>query len=201
MDDNPPKFCDPAYLKKLIDDAASELATRDTELLTFNANEACLSHRFAFYLEHLLRERDNDHFYHVDCEYNREGIDLASLNTKRMNMYLRYILDEHGRKIVVPDVIVHKRGPRGPNLMAIEIKTSMNLERQFDLKDGLGTESERVFAIDKLKGYISKFSYYYVALLCFGVKGHVWETNLRHKILYEDSQTQSREAATETPSP
>jgi len=30
--------------------------------------------------------------------------------------------DEHGESLVVPDVIVHRRGPEGPNILVLEVK-------------------------------------------------------------------------------
>jgi hypothetical protein len=34
--------------------------------------------------------------------------------------------DEHGESLVVPDVIVHRRGPEGPNILVLEVKKTSN---------------------------------------------------------------------------
>ena len=34
--------------------------------------------------------------------------------------------NEHGESLVVPDVIVHKRGPEGPNILVLEVKKTSN---------------------------------------------------------------------------
>src|SRR6266568_7377570 len=48
---------------------------------------------------------------------------------------------------VVPDIIVHKRGPQGPNLLAIEVKREGQPGEECDLA--------------KLRGYISMIGYSY----------------------------------------
>jgi hypothetical protein len=79
--------------------AISELLRRDGALLERDVNERTISGNLARYLGAVLPD------WHVDAEYNRDGI-----QPKRA-----------GRHLVVPDVIVHRRG-RPDNLLVIEIK-------------------------------------------------------------------------------
>jgi hypothetical protein len=53
----------------------------------------------------------------VDPDYNREGIDRGPKK------------DLDG-KLLVPDVIIHKRGPKGPNLVTIQVKGYWNHENR-----------------------------------------------------------------------
>lgn len=92
--------------------ALFELYKRDKQILSINANERSITHRFAIYIEKEFPGWD------VDCEYNRDGEDpkKAHLNPS----------DESNNKNngsrVYPDIIVHKRGREGRNLLVIEAK-------------------------------------------------------------------------------
>lgn len=84
--------------------------------------------------------------FNVDVEYNRDGEppkrlglppDCANFN-------------EEGEALVVPDVIVHRRGHDGPNILVLELKKTTNREpRNCDrervraLRAQLGLNSER----------------------------------------------------------
>jgi len=86
---------------------------KDAHLLTADANERSITHRFAIYLEREFPE------FNVDCEYNRKGlkvkrppafgIDYRTIEKLGINLY--------------PDVIVHHRGTDN-NFVAIEAKPS-----------------------------------------------------------------------------
>ncbi len=42
--------------------------------------------------------------------------------------------DENGNALVVPDIIVHRRGPDGPNVVVLELKKTTNPEpRECDI--------------------------------------------------------------------
>lgn len=73
-----------------------------------NLGERCIAARLAFHLQRVFPE------YHVDVEYNRTGD-----TPKRLDVPARCAnsLDDEGRALVVPDIIVHLRGPDGPNLL------------------------------------------------------------------------------------
>lgn len=102
--------------------ALERLRARDQYLIDKGTHECALTHRLAVYLEQSPLLRD----WHVDCEYNRMW-KLDELQPKEL----------HGRRIR-PDIIVHRRGPRGPNLLALEAK----------LRAGRGDEYDR----EKLEG-------------------------------------------------
>ena len=106
----------------------------DKYLLEHNLSERCIAHRFAV---HLAAQFPN---WDVDCEYNRNGDELKEMP---LSDECKALLRKTGR--VFPDIIVHKRGDEGPNLLAIEIK----------IKGRPGEECD----IAKLQGYISNIGY------------------------------------------
>lgn len=108
----------------IVNTALDQFFERDQDLAA-DVNERCLAHRIAVYIEEQLRDREIA--LSVDCEYNlMNGVDPKLLNglvgRPQLNGRLRT-----GR--VVPDIIVHRRGPAGPNVIAIEIKWSWEDER------------------------------------------------------------------------
>jgi hypothetical protein len=89
-----------------------------------DVNERSLTHRLAVHLERSLAERGSD--LSVDCEYNRSGG-----SPKRLQHLIEsfaktatpeeLVRDTKGRT-VFPDIVVHKRGTDGPNVIVIEAK-------------------------------------------------------------------------------
>jgi hypothetical protein len=66
----------------------------------------------------------------VDCEYNRYDYE-----SKWLDFYpLDARADDTEARTVFPDIIVHKRGPKGPNVLAIEAKKSTNKDGDLDIK-------------------------------------------------------------------
>ena len=125
----------PDFEKTSIKSALYMLFKRERYLLSTEAHEQAVTHRLAVYLEGFYPE------YHVDCEYNRDGS-----NSKRV--------DENLRR---PDIIIHKRGPLGPNLMVLEIKL-------------LKTDQYEIEAdYEKLKRIKQKFSYSFALSLTLGL--------------------------------
>ncbi len=67
----------------------------------------------------------------VDCEYNRFGFEVKRLkefypaDTKT---------DDTNARTVFPDIIVHTRGAKGPNLLVIEAKKSTNKDNALDIE-------------------------------------------------------------------
>jgi len=92
-----------------------QLLDRDGALIRLGANERALTHRLAVYLEPLFPS------WNVDCEYNREGIG------KKRNS---------AGKLVLPDVIIHRR-MTDENLLVIEVKTGSSVRRARDDKKKL----------------------------------------------------------------
>jgi len=104
--------------------AITRLLMEDSELLRVDANERSITHCLASHLKSELP------YLHVDCEYNRDGID-----PKR----IRGISQESGSddteaKTVFPDIIAHLRGTN-INYLIIEVKKSSNrTDHAIDLK-------------------------------------------------------------------
>jgi hypothetical protein len=85
----------------------------DHYLLEHDLSERCIAARVAFHLQKCFPE------YMVDVEYNRAGWTPKRLELPDECANYR---DWRGESLVVPDVIVHMRGPRGPNLFGIGVQ-------------------------------------------------------------------------------
>jgi hypothetical protein len=94
----------------------------------------------------------------VDCEYNRYGTgakvidDLISIVGTSTPTY------ETKARTVYPDIIIHRRGPAGPNLLVIEAKKDATL-------------SERADDWWKLKMIKEEYSYVFAAFVNFLTEG------------------------------
>jgi hypothetical protein len=95
--------------------ALAILLARDTALLSRNAAERTVAARLALYLSALFPA------YDVDVEYNRHGLDPKDVT-------LPITCRGGGRKLIVPDIIIHHRGSDDANLLVIELKKSTNHE-------------------------------------------------------------------------
>jgi hypothetical protein len=92
--------------------AIQKLTDRDLELLRRDVNERSITHRLGTYMQEEFPEWD------VDCEYNRKDF-----NAKKLDFYPNQsATDDTDARTVFPDIIVHKRGPAGPNLLVVEAK-------------------------------------------------------------------------------
>ncbi len=104
--------------------AIQKLIERDLELFARDVNERSITHRLAMHLQQEFPEMD------VDCEYNRYDFE-----TKWLEFYPATTeTNDTEARTVFPDIIVHKRGPKGPNLLVIEAKKSTNKNADLDLK-------------------------------------------------------------------
>lgn len=96
-------------VRKNIENALYLIYRVDLYLIESNTHEQSISARLAFHLQHLFPEWD------VDVEYNRQGgkrdpkEDGGGLNRR-------------------PDIIIHKRGPAGPNLAILLVKCEWNTQ-------------------------------------------------------------------------
>lgn len=129
-------------IKSKIEDALYRMTSDDKYLLEHNLGERCLAHRFAVHLAAVFSDWD------VDCEYNRDGEKVKEIP---LTVECKELLRKTDR--VVPDIIVHKRGPKGPNLLAVEIKREGQVGEECDLA--------------KLQGYISIIKYSYGLYVSF----------------------------------
>lgn len=115
----------------------------DRYLLEHDLNERCIAARVAFHLQGAFP----DHI--VDVEYNRAGD-----TPKRLHVPAQCAnsFDESGRALVVPDIIIHRRGGEGPNLLGIELKKTT---------DRRGFECDRL----RIRALRAELRYSYGALL------------------------------------
>ena len=98
-----------------VKNAYRKFLKRDLYLLKVNANERSITHRFVIYLEEEFPD------YHVDCEYNRNGLD-----PKRLYLFRKTICsDDENGTTVFPDIIIHHRGTNN-NFIVIEAKKTNN---------------------------------------------------------------------------
>ncbi len=83
-----------------------------------HVGERAIAYKIAHYLENILSLDPQYKEYDVDFEYNRDIIDIK-----------RIVLD-----IVIPDIIVHKRGGYDGDLLVAEIKSYWNRDVGDDIK-------------------------------------------------------------------
>ncbi|MGB5051569.1 MAG: hypothetical protein WBO46_21665 [Caldilineaceae bacterium] len=91
--------------------AYSQLISKDGYLLRADANERSITHKLAEYLQLYFPE------WHVDCEYNRNGLDVKKLDTFKRSIKS----DDTNAVSVYPDIIIHHRDTKD-NLVVIEAK-------------------------------------------------------------------------------
>ncbi len=75
----------------------------DLWVLQHGPSERAVAHRLAVYIEHEFPG------WSTDCEYNRQG-EVGGRKKVTLNAYAL-------PRAVDPDIIVHVRGPKGPNLL------------------------------------------------------------------------------------
>ncbi len=97
-------------IKAKVDVAIGVLFKNDSFLLESGVNERSVSHKLAEYLQ--LQFPD----WNVDCEYNRKGSALKTLER------IRECSEERATDRVFPDIIIHQRSKK-INLLVLEIKT------------------------------------------------------------------------------
>ena len=106
--------------------AVGELLNNDSYLFRINVAERTFCGRLASYLQ------ENFPDYFVDVEYNRHGVREKALleikNCVRENRQSGVLTDkeEEFGISVSPDIIIHRRGESGPNLLVIEVKKEGN---------------------------------------------------------------------------
>ncbi|WP_124100283.1 hypothetical protein [Ruminococcus sp. Marseille-P6503] len=107
-------------LEDYIKQAALELYLKDGYLIGCQVCERSIMYKFAHYLDNLISKDPAFAGYNLDCEYNRDIMEV-----KRINCYLNG---------VYPDIIIHKRGTNNDNLLVIECKTWWNSNTDDDVK-------------------------------------------------------------------
>lgn len=147
-----PEYLPVQDVKECIIEAITDLYRNDFDLFHVNANERSISHKLAEYLQQRFP------YWHVDCEYNRQG-----QRTKHLQFPLELepemvSSDDTEAKTVYPDIIVHRRNTND-NLLVIEIKKSTCSSEEKDKQ--------------KLKAFVksSNFLYSYGIFLRLGSTG------------------------------
>ncbi len=120
-----------------LNNALRKVAENDRHLLEFDLSERCIASRLALYLQMEFPKLN------VDVEYNRDGAAPKRLDLPEACANFR---NEDGEALVVPDVIVHKRGHDGPNVLVLELKKTTNREPR-------DCDRARVRALRALLGY------------------------------------------------
>lgn len=130
-------------VRRRVEKALEAFQLEDVYLLEHDLGERCIAARVALHLQRSFED------YSVDVEYNRAGD-----SPKRLELpeECANSVDEDGRALVVPDVIVHRRGSGGPNLLGIEVKKT---------GDRRGHECDR----ERIRALKERFRYEYGALL------------------------------------
>ncbi len=100
-------------VERRVEESIQSFQQEDRYLLEHNLSERCIAARLAIHLQRFFPE------YSVDVEYNRAGYIPKRLDLPEE---CANSVDDEGRALVVPDVIVHHRGLDGPNLLGIELK-------------------------------------------------------------------------------
>jgi hypothetical protein len=123
--------------------ALSLFRERESDLIVRNPSERCLTHRLAVHLDAIFP------YWDVDCEFNRNG-NVPKEIVVRAPKRVGTASDE--AVTVFPDIIVHRRGPEGPNLLVIEAKKAT---------------SKRSGAFDRIKlvAFKEDFGYKYAAFI------------------------------------
>ena len=99
--------------------AIARVLDNDRRLLEHGPSERAVAHRLAVYLENEFPG------WHTDCEYNRQG---SETDHKQVNL-------PDGKKDADPDIVVHFRGPEGPNLELIRSRGQFP-KGGYDVHDG-----------------------------------------------------------------
>lgn len=99
--------------------ALRRIVEHDRYLLENDLSERCIASRLAMYLQAEFPD------YAVDVEYDRQGDAPKRMGLPEECGNKR---DREGRARVIPDVIVHRRGAEGPNILVLEMKKTTNPE-------------------------------------------------------------------------
>ena len=146
------RFQQGVEIKKRLDKALQEVDLTDHYLLENNVGERAIAARLAIHLQ--------EHFpkHAVDAEYNRDGERPKRLSG--LPEECAHYRNEDGESLAVPDVIVHGRGTRGPNLLVVELKKTTNSDHG---------ECDRL----RLRAFREQYGYQFGALiLCETRRGY-----------------------------
>ena len=98
-------------VKNKLQAACNRLYANEKNLIDEESNELTIVSYLVSYLRDEIKDWD------IDQDYRREGIDRTPKRDLSGN-------------IIIPDIAIHKRGPDGPNLAAVEVKGYWNKENR-----------------------------------------------------------------------
>lgn len=109
--------------------ALAEFCANHRELLTLGAHEQAITHQLGSTMAGVFCE------WSVDCEYNRLGKEGKLLDSYRACLHDAGLVVPNLEPVAVrPDVIVHRRGHPGTNLLVVEVKKASDTrDRRYDL--------------------------------------------------------------------
>lgn len=125
-------------IKNILRQAINRFLENEQHLLSVAVNERSLTHKFAEYLQIILGCA-----WDIDCEYNRYGEDSKILDEVKSIVGDNTKTYETKSKTVYPDIVVHKRGPDGPNLIVLEAKKDPTSQEKSDDKKKLRKIKEK----------------------------------------------------------
>ena len=120
-------------IKGRLEAAIQKLYSNDLHLIKEGLNERSITHKLAMYLSSAFKN------FHVDHEYNgdvhnadnyRKVVDWSNFE----ELYHELVNTEQAKYLgrvvsIFPDIIVHERGTHDNNLLIVEVKKSLNSER------------------------------------------------------------------------
>lgn len=110
-----------AEVERRLSEALLEVVTNDRHLFETNANERAIAARLAMSLQRRFHELT------VDSDYNRDG--YVAKRLEGLPPECAKYRNENDQSLAVPDVIVHRRGREGPNVLVLELKKTTNPDR------------------------------------------------------------------------
>jgi hypothetical protein len=112
---------DEAEVRRILEEALQRLVVDDSHLLENDLSERCIAARLAMYMQPGFQATR----WSVDVEYNRKGNTPKVLGLPKACVKKKEF-EDGDNALVVPDVIVHRRGPQGPHLLVLELKKTTN---------------------------------------------------------------------------
>lgn len=130
-------------LKDAVNNSLKRFMDEDGTLIDVKSSERSMTHALAVQLGKETFFKDKD--WHIDCEYNRDGHVPKTLDVQKVKCEKCKAGDSCTHN-VFPDIIIHKRGKDGPNLLVIEAK-KQNGDPGLD--------------VEKIEAYIKELKYEY----------------------------------------
>lgn len=136
----------------IVSDALRDFRKKHEYLLHIDCNERSITYHIASSINNIIQDHSltNIEDLIVDCEYNRDGHDTKKLALSPSDIRS----DDLKSSTVYPDIIVHKRGKKGPNLLVIEAKKDRDQEKD----------------LEKIKAYMRQLGYKFGLLLKIPIK-------------------------------